>query len=638
MKRINILDQDTFNKIAAGEVVERPFSVVKELVENSIDANSKNITIEIEEGGLKLIRITDDGHGIYPEDIEKAFIPHATSKISNIEDIFTLQTMGFRGEALASITSVSKTLLKSRVEDFSYGKEISLEGGMVVSNKETGMNVGTTIEVEDLFYNVPARLKFMKSVSREGALISDIVQRLALANPHIGFKLYNNNKMVVNTYGDGNMVNVIRAIYGKNVADNISYFEYHGDILSVYGYIGNESISRGSRNNQSIFVNKRYIKSKSITTAVENAFKSFLTVNKFPFFILFLDIYAEYVDVNVHPTKTEVKFRDDREIFSTVFKTVHQSLKESLKDTFNIETDNIQTDNVDKIEEVSYRYKDNNENGIVKENENILTRYEEYKYEAPIVEKIQLPIDLNKKEIVMNEDISTFSSTFGSKVEENKDFNEMSFDKTPNKTSEAVVTVIREAKFPKLKIIGQFNSSYILAQCLEDLFIIDQHAAHEKIIFEKYKFNISNATVKSQLLLSPVVLELTPEDFTCYEENKDLFDRVGFNIEVFGDNTINIKEVPFILGKPEINSLFMDIIDNIKNLGSGETVEVKYNSIASLACKAAVKAKDKLSFEEMEWLLEDLRYIEEPFTCPHGRPTIIKITLNELEKRFKRIQ
>ncbi|MBU5482817.1 DNA mismatch repair endonuclease MutL [Clostridium sp. MSJ-11] len=632
MKRINILDQDTFNKIAAGEVVERPFSVVKELVENSIDADSKNITIEIEEGGLKFIRITDDGHGIYPEDIEKAFIPHATSKIFNIEDIFTLRTMGFRGEALASISSVSKTLLKSRVEDFSYGKEICLEGGRIVSNKETGMNVGTTIEVEDLFYNVPARLKFMKSVSREGALISDIVQRLALANPHIGFKLYNNNKMVVNTYGDGNMLNVIRAIYGKNVVDNVNYFEYHGDISSVYGYIGNESISRGSRNNQSIFVNKRYIKSKSITTAVENAFKSFLTVNKFPFFVLFLDIYAEYVDVNVHPTKTEVKFKDDRSIFSTIFKTVHQSLKESLKDTFNIEADSI-----DKIEEVSYGERDNSNNNnheVVKENGNIFTKYEGYKYEAPVVEKIQLPIDLDKREIVMDEIIPTLSN----KIEENKNFNEINRMDEIKEIQESTVTVVREAKFPRLKIIGQFNASYILAQCLEDLFIVDQHAAHEKIIFEKYKFNISNATVKSQLLLSPVVLELTPEDFTCYEENKDLFARVGFNIEVFGDNTINIKEVPFILGKPEINSLFMDIIDNIKNLGSGETVEVKYNSIATLACKAAVKANDKLSLEEMEWLLEDLRYIEEPFTCPHGRPTIIKITLNELEKRFKRIQ
>lgn len=603
MKRINVLDQDTFNKIAAGEVVERPFSVVKELVENSIDANSKNITIEIEEGGLKTIRITDDGHGIYPEDIEKAFFAHATSKISAIEDIFNIKTMGFRGEALASIGSVSKISLKSRVQDFPYGKEIYLEGGRVLYNKEIGMNVGTTIKVENLFYNVPARLKFMKSVSREGALISDIVQRLALDNPHISFKLFNNNKIVVNTYGDDNMESVIRAIYGKEIGANITYFEHHGDILSVYGYIGNKSISRGSRNNQSIFVNKRYIKSKLITTAVENAFKSFLTINKFPFFILFLDIYSEFVDVNVHPTKTEVKFKDEREIFSSVFKTVHTALKESLKSSFNIE-----------VEEDSYEYP---------------------KYETPaFVEKIQLPIDFTT--------VNTVREDVKKEVFIREKF-EIKGKQGEYKEKEEPKEVLRErkqrdAKFNSLRIIGQFNATYILAESFNELYVIDQHAAHEKILFEKYRNNILNGEVISQLLLAPAVLELSSEDFSIYEENKEIFHKTGFSIEIFGDNTINIKEVPLILGKPEINTLFMDILDNIRNLGSGEGVEIKYNSIARLACRAAVKANDRLSLQEMDHLLEELRYIDEPFTCPHGRPTIIKITVNELERRFKRIQ
>lgn len=596
MKRINILDQDTFNKIAAGEVVERPFSVVKELVENSIDANSKNITIEIEEGGLKTIRITDDGYGIYPEDTEKAFFAHATSKISDIEDIFNIKTMGFRGEALASIASVSKISLKSRVQDFSYGKEIYLEGGKVLYNKEIGMNVGTTIKVENLFYNVPARLKFMKSVSREAALISDIVQRLALDNPHISFKLFNNNKIVVNTYGDNNMESVIRAVYGKEIAENITYFEHHGDIISVYGYIGNESISRGSRNNQSIFVNKRYIKSRLITTAVENAFKSFLTVNKFPFFILFIDIYSEFVDVNVHPTKTEVKFKDEREIFSSVFKTVHTALKESLKNSFNIE-----------VEEEGYEY----------------PKVEFPKFEeVAFPQKIQLPIDFTSVNTVKEDDKKEVF------IEDKEEPKEEAFQEQKQ----------REPKFNSLRIIGQFNATYILAESFNELYVIDQHAAHEKILFEKYRENISNDEVISQLLLTPSVLELSSEDFSIYEENKDVFSKTGFSIEIFGDNTVNIKEVPLLLGKPEINDLFMDILDNIRNLGSGEGVEVKYNSIARLACRAAVKANDRLSLQEMNHLLEELRYIEEPFTCPHGRPTIIKITVNELEKRFKRIQ
>ncbi|WP_027623500.1 DNA mismatch repair endonuclease MutL [Clostridium lundense] len=650
MSRINLLDKDTFNKIAAGEVVERPFSVVKELVENSIDAGSKNIIVEIEEGGQKLIKVTDDGSGIFPDDIEKAFLAHATSKIEKIEDVFVLNTMGFRGEALASISSVSKTLLRSRVEEFSFGKEIYIEGGTIEYIRETGVNIGTIIEVRDLFYNVPARLKFLKSTSREASLISDIIHRLALANPEISFKLINNNKTVLNTYGTGNIEDVIRTIYGKNTIDNIISFEEYNDILSIYGYIGNAEISRGSRNNQSIFVNRRYIKNRLITTAVENAFKSFLTVNKFPFFITFIDIFPEYVDVNVHPTKTEIKFKDDRMIFSSVFNGVHKALRNSLVDSFSIDIEN-STDDISSKE-------------VMKE---------DLKFET--VQKIQLPIDLKEdkpssfadlyngkdKPDTNNYDVNPIcnSSFINEKKDCSKDYsmeekNEV-LNKVENVNKKDIISVMKTdvpiepkpiplkeevpiAKFSKLRIIGQFNSTYILAQAAEDLYIIDQHAAHEKILFEKYRFNIQNGGVKSQVLLTPVVIELLPEDFIYYVENEEIFKRVGFNIEVFGDNTISIREVPFIIGKPELNDLFMAIIDNIKNLGNGDTAEIKYNKIAKLACKSAIKANDKLSFDEMESLLENLRYIDDPFTCPHGRPTIIKITLNELEKRFKRIQ
>ncbi|MBC2399800.1 DNA mismatch repair protein MutL [Clostridium tetanomorphum] len=626
MSRINLLDKDTFNKIAAGEVVERPFSVVKELVENSIDAGSKNIVIEIEDGGQKIIKITDDGCGIYPDDIEKAFLPHSTSKIKKIEDVFTLSTMGFRGEALASISSVSKTILKSRVENFSFGREIYIEGGTVTHISDVGANVGTTIEVRDLFYNVPARLKFLKSSSREASLISDIIYRLALSNPNISFKLINNNKTVVNTYGTGNIKDVIRTIYNKNTLDNIIEFEQHSDILSVYGFIGNAEISRGSRNHQSIFVNKRYIKNRLITTAVENAFKSFLTVNKFPFFIVFIQIFPEYVDVNVHPTKTEIKFKEDRLIFTSVFNAVHKALRDSLVNSFNIDVENNVT----------------NENVSLQE-KNINSFLEK-------VEKVQIPIDLESNISFKTDKIETYNNEYNIRnnnvnadysedviketscdsLEKNYISNEISKDNIPGDT--------KVAKFSSLRIIGQFNSTYILAEGLEELYIIDQHAAHEKILFEKYRNNIKKSKVKSQVLLTPLVIELLPDDFIYYVENKDIFTRTGFNIEVFGENTISIREVPYLLGKPELNNLFMEIIDNIKNLGTGSTVEVKYNTIAKLACKSAIKAHDKLSPEEMKTLLEDLRYIEDPFTCPHGRPTIIKITLNELEKRFKRIQ
>lgn len=620
MKRINILDEFTFNKIAAGEVVERPFSVVKELVENSIDAEAKNITVEVKNGGQDLIKVSDDGIGIYADDIEKAFLPHATSKISNIEDIFSLNTMGFRGEALPSIASISKIHLKSKPSSKDIGKEIYMEGGNFISFNDIGMNTGTTIKVTDLFYNVPARLKFLKSPSRESSLISDIIQRLSLANPNIAFKLINNDRTVLNTYGSGNLEDVIRVIYGKKTLENVNYFESHSDIISVYGYIGNAELSRGSRNNQSIFVNKRYIKSGLITAAVENAFKSFLTINKFPFFVIFIDIFPEYIDVNVHPTKTEIKFKEDKRVFSFVFHTVHESIKKSLYKEFNTQiTEDVKEDNKE----------------IIKENPSL--------FES--VKKVQIPIDLKSatKDIERTSLVNSALNNV-SNVTQNTIDKSITIDKKENFQEDKINNIATEntkgevPKLPEMRIIGQFDNTYILAESFKNLYIIDQHAAHEKILFENYRDKIKKEQVKSQVLLQPIVIELDPEDFSYYMDNKDLFCKTGFNIELFGENTVTIREVPFIMGKPDINNLFMDIIDNIKAMGSGETTEVKYDSIAMLACKSAVKAKDKLSKEEMEALINDLSFAKDPFNCPHGRPTIIKITLSELEKKFKRVQ
>lgn len=612
MKRINLLDTKTTNKIAAGEVIERPSSVIKELVENSIDAGAKNITIEILEGGENLIRIIDDGHGIHPEDIKKAFMPHSTSKIENIDDVLHINTMGFRGEALASIASVSKVTLKSKIKQAICGKEISITGGKLENIKDSACNEGTTVEVEDLFFNVPARKKFLKSKSRETAYISDIITRLAIANSEISFKFFNNGKKSTTTFGTGELKDVIRCIYGKNVYENIIPIEKHEDIISVYGYIGNSEISRGSRTAQSIFVNKRYIKDKSITTAVEKAFKSFLTINKFPFFILFIDIFPEFIDVNVHPSKLEIKFSDSRMIFKVVFDSVHDALRESLKNSFSIDTEDY-----DKISES--------------------------KIQKDIV---QIPIDLHsmdKKNIYRDEfninesTISSISEPIENDYKSNKKLNKKIYDKKYDK-DDYDKEVINEAKFPPLNIIGQFNNTYILGEALNNLYIIDQHAAHEKILFEKYKKDIQKGNVISQLLISPVVIELTNYDYSCYMENQDLFKRTGFKIELFGDNTISIREVPVIFGKPDIKNLFTDILDNLKNMGSGKTTEVKYHLIATRACKAAIKANHPLSRIEMHNLIEELRFIDDPFNCPHGRPTILKFTLTDLEKKFKRIQ
>lgn len=637
MRRINLLGEDTSNKIAAGEVVERPASVVKEIIENSIDAEAKNITIEIDGGGSGCIRVIDDGVGIHSEDIHKAFMTHGTSKITQIDDLSSINTFGFRGEALPSIASVSKVMLKSRTADAQFGKEIYIVGGKTEYVKDVGCNVGTSVEVKDLFFNVPARQKFLKSEQREGSLISNIVSRLALANHNISFKYYSNNKRTLTTYAANDVKETIRAIYGKNIYDNIIGFEKHSDIISVHGYIGNSDISRGSRNNQSIFVNKRFIKSGLITTAVENAFKSFLTINKHPFFVIFLDIYPEFIDVNVHPTKSEIKFEDERIIYKSVFDAVHTAIGESVKSSFQNQGDYFA-------------------DSLVLENKDVDIQ------PTPV----QIPIDLKVETQYLNQPLKhyEFTETLPSSVKEklensitqDKDYfidskkdthdkfiqkpdhneNKDHINKTPEDASG--VRNLQEAKFPHLNIIGQFNKTYILGESLGTFYMIDQHAAHEKILFEKFKRQIEDREVISQVLLTPLVMELNYVDFVCYSENIKIFSETGFLIEDFGDNTISIREAPMLLGKVSVKEFFLEILDNIKNLGTGKVTEVKYNMIASLACKAAIKANHPLSFAEMTSLVEELRYIEEPFNCPHGRPTIIKMSLSDIEKKFKRIQ
>lgn len=653
MKRINLLDENTSNKIAAGEVVERPSSVVKELIENSIDANARNITIEIEEGGEKLIKIIDDGDGIHPEDIKKAFLPHATSKIKNSSDIFSINTLGFRGEALPSIAAVSKVSLKSKIQEEDFGREIIIEGGEILSFNECGINKGTSIEVKDLFFNVPARKKFLKTSSREASLISDIVSRIALANPSISFKLFNNGKKILNTYGNSNLLDVTRTIYGKNIGENIIYFEHSEDTLTLYGYIGKEVIARGSRNNQSIFVNGRYIKNRTLVVAVENAFKSFSTVNKFPFFILFIEVYPENIDVNIHPSKAEIKFKDERLIFKKVFDTVHEALRNEIFKEFEVKKDENTNFKKDEFKEISFDIKDD--------------------YEKKERTKVTLPVDLNYERTYSKdyENIyeKEYSNSSSSKyLEETKTNNNVNYNNIDSKESntlnenftlrenfykdnvldEKISKIPKEdlsnknsneriPKFPPLRIIGQFNKTYILGEYDEVLYIIDQHAAHEKILFEKYFKSIEEGSIIIQPLLVPEIIDLTLDDFSYYEENKEIFKNAGFTLEEFGGNSLALKEVPYFLGKLDAKGLFLSILDNIKELGSGKTPEVKYNKIATMACKAAVKGHDLLSEQEMIKLVEDLRYINDPFHCPHGRPTIIKFTNYDLEKKFRRI-
>ncbi len=641
MNRINILDEHTSNKIAAGEVVERPSSVVKELVENSIDANSKNITIEIEDGGTSLIRVIDDGIGIHNLDIEKAFLPHATSKIKTVEDIYSINTLGFRGEALPSIASVSKLTFKSKPYGCDFGKEIILEGGEKISLSDIGMNNGSLIEVKDLFFNVPARRKFLKSNSREGSLISDIVLRIALSNPNVSFKLFNNGKKILHTYGDGNLNNVIRNIYGKSISENVLNFNFESETLKIYGYIGKEIIAKGSRNNESIFVNNRYIKNKTIVAAVENAFKSFSTVNKFPFFVIFIDLLPDSIDVNIHPTKAEIKFKDERFIYKKVFDIIHETLKEDIFNSFSIENKPV---NKEIIEEIKLDL--DIENTINKESAISNNKFEHSIndiYKNITIQDVTVEEDLYNKLKETNRNNNS-ESLNNETVHENNNINYFIKDNKSTSSSNSVInddnlqgSKINSAKFPDLRVIGQFSKTYILAEYLDTLYIIDQHAAHEKIIYEKYIKDIESNDIIVQQLLIPCIIDLSLDDYECYKENISIFTNAGFIIDEFGGNTIAIKEVPYFLGKLDTKNFLLSIINNLKNLGSGKTTEVKLNKIATIACKAAVKANDYLTQIEMEKLISDLRYIDNPFNCPHGRPIIIKFTEYELNKKFRRI-
>lgn len=608
MARINVLDKDTFNKIAAGEVVERPSSVVKELVENSIDAGSREIHVEIQGGGEELIRVLDKGEGIEPDDMLKAFMPHATSKIMTADDLFRISTMGFRGEALSSISSVSRVLMRSRTEG-SDGREVYIEGGDLKYEKYSPMDKGTLIEVRDLFYNVPARKKFLKSRSKEAGTIGEILSKIAIAHPEISFSLVSDGKALLKTYGTGDQKDVIRQVYTKKVQENTFPFHEEYDSLRISGFVGNEEISRGNRSQQSIFVNRRLVQSRTITVAAENAFRSFATVSRFPFLIINIDILPEIIDVNIHPQKAEIKFEDDRHIFKVVFDTIHKTMAEGLKRTFDVEPEAVQEET-----------------------------HEQIAADFPVRPVyIDMPVDVTAR---------SFPDTRRQWTDAAEDNDEGSRAKeipaqpetrplSSNVAEDAVP--MREAKFPMPRIIGQFRSTYILAEIHDELYVFDQHAAHEKINFEKYMRDLTSGSVASQPLLVPAILELSLEDYGLMNENRQALAEAGFLVEDFGDRAISVREVPYFLGEVSNMSYLTDILDNIRNLGKGTREEIRRMRIATAACKASVKAYEPLVLREMEHLIEELRHIDEPFTCPHGRPTMIKYTEKDFEKAFRRI-
>lgn len=602
MGKIHVLHESISNKIAAGEVVERPASAVKELVENAIDAGASSITVEIKEGGISYIRVSDNGCGMNEEDAEASFVRHATSKISHENDLNSIKTLGFRGEALASIASVSEMEMLTKMKEDTYGTRVLVDGGLYKFKGSTGCPDGTTVIVKNLFHNTPARLKFLKKESREAALISDILYKLALSRPEVSFKYINNNKLVFNTPGDGNLKNTLLTLYGKDVYETLIEVSYKGNILSISGFIGNPEGARSNRSFQTFFINNRYIKNRMLSTAVDNAYKTFLPVNKFAFCVLYISILPELVDVNVHPTKAEVRFQDDKEIFSAMFNTVRTglagqalvpdiSIKETIKEKaftpVQVGLFNSSFDYSTVVKETGYEKTQETE------------EKEEQSIPYEITERKDYPADLN------------YNSN--SKTCEPKNL------------------------LPPLVIIGQSHHTYILAEGPDGLYIIDQHAAHERIYYEKYKKSYESDGIKSQQLIAPLVIELTSGESDALKDSSNILEKLGFDFEYFGNNSVMLRAVPFIFGKPQLKKLFVEIMDMLEN------TEAKDNGIVdqmlcTMACRAAIKANDRLNKVEMEELVARLREVVNPFTCPHGRPTTIKLTTTELEKKFKRIQ
>ena len=721
MGNIVVLDDLTINKIAAGEVIERPASVIKEMVENSIDAGANNITVEIKNGGISYIRVTDNGKGIPEDDLEIAFERHATSKIRNADDLASVTSMGFRGEALASIAAIARVELTSKTAEQQNGYKVIVEGGNVLDKSEAGSPVGTSIIVSNLFYNTPVRYKFLKKDFTESGYIEDVITRIALVHPEIAIKLINTGKTIIQTNGNGDLKTVIYSIYGKDIAEALIETDYTYEDMHIYGVIGKPEIARSNRSNQIFFVNKRYIKDKSLTSAAEKAYKGMIPIGKFSFLVLNVDMNPGKVDVNVHPAKLEVRFEDESVVFKAVYHAIKDALLKSelVADTYqstsetraesglfgnrqattieNVSANKISnTSELNKSQEILRKLQEMKEklkqeipvqNTNSEENKNIEV-YKEPQYEEKQEETIQIeettseyneknPSTIEKmseqeqeptqevnhvKEVqkIEEENKNIIEDIVNSRIEEkNTDFNEMylklfgtrpiqeSEPKAESLTNNAkdIATIgntsmfdnIEEYKKPAYKFIGIVFNTYIIIEIDKEMYIIDQHAAHERILYEKVKANYYNEEVKdSQLMLLPDIITLSHKEMEIAKDNMEMFRKAGFMIEEFGENTIKLTGVPEICLDLETKEMFLETLDEINSISRTAKQEIEEKFIATIACKAAVKANMALTKEEVDSLMEKLLALPNPFTCPHGRPTAIKMSKSDIEKKFAR--
>ena len=601
MSTIHILDENTANKIAAGEVVERPASIVKELVENSIDAHSQHIEIEIAEGGISFIRITDDGSGMSSEDAQLSILRHATSKIRLAEDLSTIHSLGFRGEALPSIAAVSRFSLTTRLSHQPLATYIEVAGGITTDIREAGGNVGTTIVVKDLFFNTPARKKFLKTASTEGSYINEIVIKLALSNPSIAFKLINNNRLVLSTPGNNQLQDTLISLYGQKIEPDILPIHYENTIdnITITGYLGKPTLLKSNRHWQTFLVNSRIINSRSIAKALDNAYHSLLPKSGYPLVVLHITVNTDTIDINVHPQKSEIKFSDEQKLFRAVYSAVTYALSEAHTPSQLAATAGVK-------DYTPYQHTPSNYVRPAQQE----SLYAPSHYRASFQEEA---LPLTTARMTMEEE-------------------EIIFWDAPPVTQE-IKSNQEEARFT-LQPLGQIDDCYIISRGHDGLYIIDQHAAHERILYDKMSEHTDR--IPSQQLLMPLFMDCDTNEIKLLSEYQDTFTGLGFSLDLVGPNTMRFTELPSDIPLAEAENSIRQILEFIQNMHNPTAQELRHNCLQIASCRAAIKAGEVLNMRQMQALISELCNTKLPYTCPHGRPAMIRFSPKDLDKMFKR--
>lgn len=660
MNKIQVLDQVTIDKIAAGEVIERPASIVKELSENAIDAGASAIVIEIKEGGISFIRITDNGCGIERAEVPSAFLRHATSKIRSVDDLTHIASLGFRGEALSSISAVAQVELITKTKENQFGIAYRIEGGRELSLDETGAPDGTTFLVRQLFYNTPARRKFLKTAMTEASHVGELVTRLALSHPEISFQFINNGQSKLHTSGNGKLKDVIYHVYGREIAGHLLEVDYESDGIRITGFVGEPIISRGNRNFENYFINGRYVKSNIISKAIEDAYKDFTMQHRYPFTVLHMDVNGETVDVNVHPTKMELRFDNQQYIYNVVCEAVHKSIVkgEHIPHMEAPEVPNaLDVSTAEHNPEITERAPQSSpprtpERGITSQVKQSAVGNKDLNYFMDKMKERVLSYHRQNSSAEVKDTSGIFKPeiqtnrireavTYVSAAEENPSTSverSVVTKKQPEQLNLFEEKLLSGKEKPNYKLIGQVFDTYWLVQLDDNLYIIDQHAAHERVLYEKTLSGMKTREFTSQNISPPIILDLSMREAELLNTYMAQFTRIGFEIEEFGQESYAVRAVPDNLFSIAKKDLLIEMLDSLSDeVYTGLSPDIIDEKVASMSCKAAVKGNMRLSATEMDALIGQLLELENPYHCPHGRPTIITMTKRDLEKKFKRI-